>query len=421
VVGLVVIAVLALATVGLAGGTARAASTAASEAGHWVRLDSAAQDFPPGSGVTSVVTFRGKLVALGVVPDTGNGPIPVVGALWTATDGRRWRRVLPVPFGDSSGFQLVLLRSALYAVAAGEIGNQPSPSRVWRSTDGRTWRLLTASGPAGLSVVVAGPDGLVAVGSESASDCTVGPTCIRTTIWTSPDGVTWTRVARDAAARTQGFATGLVRTRDGLIAIGEKFEELPGTSPWVSTSRTGARWDGRSSPALTKAEAHVSGVAAGGRETLLLGSVPSHVTLPSTTTTTSPPVVSPDGKSTSVVVCGSLGGLPAVWTRTGNADWKRGSVSGMGSASVTKVVASHGAWVGAAVEGDCSSSHTVFVTSTDARRWHRQVAEPATGTPPTRYRNPSALAPTASGAIAFITPFVDPTERPEVWLWTAPK
>jgi hypothetical protein len=416
VVGFVVVVLTAF---GL-GAPAAMAATAPPSAGRWERVDAATQDFPPGSAVTSVVSFHGTLVAVGVVPDPGHVPIPVAGAVWTSTDGRRWQRVLPVPFGDSFRFQLVSFRSALYAVAAGEIGNQPSPSRVWRSTDGRTWRPLTATGPADLSAVVDGPNGLVAVGSEPASDCSVGPSCIRIAIWTSRDGAAWTRVTRDAAARAQGLATDVVRTPDGLVAVGEKYEQLPGAFPGVWESRTGARWSGRPSPELTRDEGHISGIAAGGRETLLLGSVPSHETLPATTTTTVAPRVSADANSTIHVVCESGSIVPALWTRTGTADWKRADVAGMGPGAATKMVFSHGTWVGAVVDGDCGSSRTAFVTSTDARRWHRQVAEPAPADQPSTSRIPSALTPTPSGAIAFLSGFIDPTASPDIWIWTAP-
>jgi hypothetical protein len=417
---LVGLAVIVLTAVGLASGSGASAATAAPSAGRWVRVDAAAQDFPPGSAVTSVVEFRGQLVAAGTVPATEHRLFPSTGALWTSADGRRWQRVLQAPFGDAFSVRLASTRSAIYAIAAGHEGDSPEPSRVWRSTDEQTWQLLTARAPSGLGEVVAGSSGLVAVGSELAPACDSGIDCLRTAIWSSPDGATWTRVPGDASTFPAGFVTGVVRTRDGYVAVGNERKGMLDSVTRVWTSRRGEQWNSAPSPALTRVRADPSALAANDRTALLVGIVPSRAPAAPTTTTTNAPQVASDG-STTVTLCATINGVPAVWTRSGTTDWRRASVTGMDSGVATIVVSSHGNWVGAAVAGDCSSSRPVLLTSSDGRRWSARVAEPAAGATVSAHRDVSALAPTPSGAIAFVGGFADPAASPDVWLWTAPK
>jgi hypothetical protein len=368
------------------------------------------------------VSFKGRLFAAGGLDDPPRGPVPAIGALWTSTDGRRWQQVQPSPFGDAYGVRLTATGSAIYAIAAGGEGSSPELSRVWRSTDGSAWELVTAVAPAGIGPFVGAPTGLVAVGSELAPHCSSGLDCIRTAIWSSPDGAKWTQATGGPTTFPAGFMTGVVRTRSGLVAVGSQRLGPLDRATRVWTSRGGAQWDAAPSPALSKAKATSYALAADDRTALLAGVVPSRTKLPPTTTTTRAPatVQNADGSvSSTITLCGTINGTPAVWTRRGSTDWTRAKVSGMGPAVPLMMVAAGRHWVGVAVAGDCSSSRPVLLTSPDARVWNRQVAAAPPSAAPAAHRQPTALAPTSSGAIAFVSSFPD-SASPEVWIWTPP-
>ena len=74
---------------------------------------------------------------------------------------------------------------------------------VWTSADGMSWSRVSANegalgggGDQQINAVVAGDAGFVAVGSDAVA----GPSDVKAAVWTSPDGTTWTRVAHDELA-----------------------------------------------------------------------------------------------------------------------------------------------------------------------------------------------------------------------------
>ena len=149
--------------------------------------------------------------------------------VWTSVDGVTWSRVAhdETIFGGpkhQTMFDVVVGGPGL--VAVGKEGDKhawdnslDNAAAVWTSVDGFTWsrvphdetvfgtggnpRTPTSPGPVMLSVTAGGP-GLVAVGRKAA--------------WTSPDGVTWSRIADDVTARS--FMTGVTAGGPGLVAVG---------------------------------------------------------------------------------------------------------------------------------------------------------------------------------------------------------
>ena len=110
-------------------------------------------------------------------------------------------------------------------VAVGAAGSDDaSDAAVWTSRDGFTWSRVpddeAAFGGEGfqemLSVTAGGP-GLVAVGSDDSGDDIVAA------VWTSPDGITWSRVPDDESVfGGTGFHEMLSVTAGGpgLVAVG---------------------------------------------------------------------------------------------------------------------------------------------------------------------------------------------------------
>ena len=157
----------------------------------------------------------------------------------------------------------IVANSSLRAVAAGPngvvaVGSLNDRSSSWFSPDGLTWTasstgfLMAQAGAstvaysasdggldsAEVTDVVETGDGWLAVGrqdsSPCASDCGTAP--IRALVWTSPDGLRWTRVADQASLGGGGMDT-VVRGGPGFVAAGN----AAGVAAiWTSTS--GSIW-----------------------------------------------------------------------------------------------------------------------------------------------------------------------------------
>ena len=179
-------------------------------------------------------------------------------AVWTSPDGVTWTRVPhdPEVFGEGATWET---HSEMNAVSVGgpglvAVGNADgySSAAVWTSPDGLMWTRVAhdeeifggVGGQVMHAVVAAGP-GLVAVGEdEPDSHSAVGG--IRAAVWTSIDGTTWTRVTHDPAVFGENADERLMRdvamVGDGLIAVGTDMWTSPDGSNWthITVDGTGA-------------------------------------------------------------------------------------------------------------------------------------------------------------------------------------
>jgi len=122
--------------------------------------------------------------------------------------------------------------------------NADTNAAVWTSVDGINWSRVphdetvfgTGGNPSMLSVTVGGP-GLVAVGAD------YHPLSLaETPVWTSPDGITWTRVPDDVTVR--GVMTSVTAEGPGLVAVGDdaSVSQAIRWSQMVWTSVDGIAW-----------------------------------------------------------------------------------------------------------------------------------------------------------------------------------
>lgn len=189
--------------------------------------------------MSSVLASGPGLLAVGEVMDEGRDGRA---ALWTSVDGLTWSRVS----------QDEALYSGGNEVAGGPgfvaIGEFESAAGVWTSTDGIAWlgvphdeavfesRLGDGNGVTGLTV---GGPGFVAVGSDGLnSDEPTGRA--RAVVWTSIDGLTWSRLPHDEAVFGGEGDQGMFDVTaggPGLVAVGENDHGAP-----VWTSIDGITW-----------------------------------------------------------------------------------------------------------------------------------------------------------------------------------
>ena len=212
-------------------------------------------DIEPGIGsLLYDITAGGPGLVVG-----GEFAIPGVdarGAVWTSVDGITWTRVFESDTLLTEGIELVAAgESGLVAVGAASGGPSGQP-RTWTSPDGLSWTVHEDVPQ--FSAIAATGSGFVAVGTEELTEnaCHAGAVgdC-RAAVWTSVDGITWTRVPHNDATFGAGpdkqMMSDVTAIDSGLLAVG--------TSVWYSPD--GTTWSQiYHDPALAGDDGHVDGV-----------------------------------------------------------------------------------------------------------------------------------------------------------------
>ena len=180
-----------------------------------------------GGGSMSSVTSGGPgLVAVGSFEPNA--------AVRTSADGVTWSRVPndEAVFGGVMGAGAASGGATMNSVTAGgpglvAVGSEDIGAAVWTSVDGITWSRVPYNGAFGAatmqSVTVAGP-GLIAVGGSGPAE---RGSCITTAVsscsgqarvWISPDGITWSRVPSEAVG--DGLMRTVIVRGSVLISVG---------------------------------------------------------------------------------------------------------------------------------------------------------------------------------------------------------
>jgi len=224
----------------------------------WTSVDGSAWSRVPYQDAFGSPGYGGNSTAMYSVTVGGPGLVAVgtdgrVAAVWTSTDGVTWVRAPhnPEAFGTGkvpdAGTEMedvVAGGPGLVAVGSVDEGEEQSSAAVWTSRDGVTWarvphdeKVFGGVGSQGISSVTLGGPGLVAVGAEEPNtDVAMGG--LRAAVWTSPDGVTWSRVPDDEAifGGGEGDETGM----DDVVAVGSGLIAVGGRMAW--TSPDGITW-----------------------------------------------------------------------------------------------------------------------------------------------------------------------------------
>ncbi|MGI9622458.1 MAG: sialidase family protein [Acidimicrobiales bacterium] len=150
-------------------------------------------------------------------------------AVWTSADGLAWSRV-PLDeevFGGASIGDVTAGGPGLVAVGSAWLeAEDRGVAAVWTSVDGLTWSRVPYDeamfGPGDehwMAAVVVGGPGLVAGGWFANEDLYDQGTAV----WTSVDGLTWSRLPYDEAVWGYGNVTSLVAVDSGLVAVGADY------------------------------------------------------------------------------------------------------------------------------------------------------------------------------------------------------
>lgn len=211
---------------------------------NWVRLpdDEAVLGGEPSISVLQGVTVGGPgLVAVGSYGFPGD----VDAAVWTSADGTSWVRVPhdDTVFGGTSPQWMLDVTVGGPGLVA--VGSDYRDAAVWTSVDGIKWvrvphdeAVFGGEGVQEIEHVAAGGPGLVAVGYDESNDSSDGA------VWTSPDGTSWSRIPDDEAVfGGEGFQglSSVVAGGPGLVAVGtDGPDDNEDAAVW--TSADGITW-----------------------------------------------------------------------------------------------------------------------------------------------------------------------------------
>lgn len=274
------------------------------------------------SGVTSAASLGGGgLVVFG----TG-------GRVWTSTDGRQWEDQVAARLVFAGASVVAAQRTIFGVIAVGADTANGGDGAVFLSPDGRVWQRVqsdgafAAPGRQGLAAVFGQPDRVTVLGGDSGHPA----------MWTSTDGLTWTRDLLDETvfAGAGPVVAGCVSS-SGYIALGasrSNGSDVPAAA-WRSTTAPsgGPAWSRIELDGATQLWACAS-----------------------------------QGQTVAVVGAGP-GGVGAAWTSTDGTTWRASGGGGFESGAPDAVVAPSGGAGFLAAGRDGSS--VVWWTSADGGSW----------------------------------------------------
>ena len=252
------------------GGDSDAAVWTSSDGVSWTRIphDEATLGGDGEQAMLAVVVGGPGFVTVGSDASGGDGDI----AVWTSPDGVTWTRVPPDPAifgGDGDQWAADVAAGDLGVIAVGsDFRSGYGDAAVWTSADGLAWtrianddEVLGGPGAEYMWSVTTGGPGVVAVGSAW-----FGIDQYRAATWTSPDGATWTRTPEDPALTgSNGKATfmfGVAASSAGVVAVGYESTLGLDADPAVWTSPDGVTWSRFADPAGNLARSGVQAMAA---------------------------------------------------------------------------------------------------------------------------------------------------------------
>jgi hypothetical protein len=120
------------------------------------------------------------------------------------------------------------------------VGRSEGNAAVWTSPDGITWSRIphdeSAFGDSYMTSVTAAGPGVVAVG-QTGLETGVGQSP-DAAVWTSVDGANWTRVPHDESVFGGRYMAEVTVAGSGLVVVGSSHRAGKGAEVWVAQSES---------------------------------------------------------------------------------------------------------------------------------------------------------------------------------------
>lgn len=168
--------------------------------------------------IVSVASGSGVLVALG--DHQGTGTYQGLDA-WLSTDASAWTRVaLP----QAAGYQALSIGAWSKGFAAVGFAGGTGTASVWTSPDGASWTKNADVDAVAISSIVAVGDRLVLLGAKADSQLGMVPAS-----WSSSDGATWTESSASGSEPAMEFDAATV-VGGSILAIGTSHVGVPAST-----------------------------------------------------------------------------------------------------------------------------------------------------------------------------------------------
>lgn len=189
--------------------------------------------------VDGVAASSDLLVGWGRVGAAGRNQFHEMGAVFASADGFRWRAISlddGVPAADTSEPRGVAAGPGGLLAWGGVCCGIEQPA-MWRSADGFSWARMDLAGGVDdpgvwITDVIGIPNGWLAVGTDGDEAA----------MWTSPDGAAWRAVDAKAAGLGRGSISDVASTKGGFLAVGTIDDAAATHDGGVWTSDDGLSW-----------------------------------------------------------------------------------------------------------------------------------------------------------------------------------
>ena len=224
------------------GGDADAAVWTSPDGYGWTRIshDEEVLGGPGRQEMLAVVAGEFGVIAVGY--DSNGGANGTNAAVWIASDGQGWSRVLhdELVFGgpDLQVMNGVAMGGPGVVAVGSDASGLDGDAAVWTTPNGRSWTRasgdtagLVVARPQAMWAVAAGNAGLVAVGFESAGSVSFAA------VWTSDDGHVWSRVPHDPAVFGPSDSQAIWSVANGaggFVGVGWEWLADQNAAVWVA-------------------------------------------------------------------------------------------------------------------------------------------------------------------------------------------
>ena len=229
---------------------ATAAASGAEADYRWIRVAERAA-FAPRDGAGALV-FQGKMWLLGGWNPGDKVHFPKIcnSEVWSSVNGARWTLETHAPWDPRHTAGCCVHQDKMWIVG-GDANQRRYQGDVWKSSDGIRWVKVGENvpwGPRVLHYTVAHQGKIWVLGGQTLPQFAPAPEAFHNDVWSTPDGVHWTRVLAVAPWSPRGMIGGSVVFRDRIWILGGGTYDTPKRPARsfyndVWSSADGAHWE----------------------------------------------------------------------------------------------------------------------------------------------------------------------------------